>query len=168
MIYALAFYTTPVLCEVCTVLQALMVLDQPLDDEAEEGGEKDNEFGRLHIRQLLQMVLQDAQTRILQGTSSDSIRRLTISHTQISSLVGRLSPSLFCPVFLKMGIAAQGAQTQYENREKESISRLFEGPGLNQRETWFPTLSKQSGCSHSFTTMFRQVLFHYTVTIHKP
>ena len=47
-----------VLCEVCTVLQALMVLDQPLDDET-EGGEKDNEFGRLHIRQLLQMVLQD-------------------------------------------------------------------------------------------------------------
>jgi hypothetical protein len=42
-----------------------MVLDQPLDDETEEGGKKDNEFGRLHIRQLLQMVLQDAQTRIL-------------------------------------------------------------------------------------------------------
>ena len=53
-----------VLCEVCTVLQALMVLDQPLDDETEENGKKDNEFGRLHIRQLLQMVLQDAQTRL--------------------------------------------------------------------------------------------------------
>ena len=53
-----------VLCEVCTVLQALMVLDQSLDDEAEVDGEKDNEFGRLHIRQLLQMVLQDAQTRL--------------------------------------------------------------------------------------------------------
>jgi conserved oligomeric Golgi complex subunit 3 len=52
-----------VLCEVCTVLQALMVLDQSLDDETEDG-EKDNEFGRLHIRQLLQMVLQDAQTRL--------------------------------------------------------------------------------------------------------
>lgn len=52
-----------VLCEVCTVLQALMVLDQPLDDETEDG-EKDDELGRLHIRQLLQMVLQDAQTRL--------------------------------------------------------------------------------------------------------
>ena len=51
-----------VLCEVCTVLQALMVLDQPLDDEMD--GEKDDELGRLHIRQLLQMVLQDAQTRL--------------------------------------------------------------------------------------------------------
>lgn len=40
-----------------------MVLDQPLDDDIEDA-EKDNEFGRLHIRQLLQMVLQDAQTRL--------------------------------------------------------------------------------------------------------
>lgn len=53
-----------VLCEVCTVLQALMVLDQQIDDEIEEDGEKNNELGRLHIRQLLQMVLQDAQTRL--------------------------------------------------------------------------------------------------------
>ena len=69
-------------------------------------------------------------------------RRLRILHTQISSLVGRFSPSLFRHVLLKMGIAAQGAPTRYENREKESIIRLFEGPGLNQRETWFPTLTK--------------------------
>ena len=41
-----------------------------------------------------------------------------------------------------MCVAAHGALTGYENREKETISRLFEGPGLNQRETWFPTLSK--------------------------
>jgi len=53
-----------VLCEVCTVLQALMVLDQPLDDDDDDDQEKDDELGRLHIRQLLQMVLQDAQTRL--------------------------------------------------------------------------------------------------------
>ena len=53
-----------VLCEVCTVLQALMVLDQPLDDEIEEDEEKVDELGQLRIRQLLQMVLQDAQTRL--------------------------------------------------------------------------------------------------------
>ena len=53
-----------VLCEVCTVLQALMVLDEPLDDEIDEDGEKNGELGRLHIRQLLQIVLQDAQTRL--------------------------------------------------------------------------------------------------------
>ena len=45
------------------MLQALMVLDQPLDDEVEDD-ENDDELGRLHIRQLLQMVLQDAQTRL--------------------------------------------------------------------------------------------------------
>ncbi|KAH9993581.1 Sec34-like family-domain-containing protein [Russula vinacea] len=89
-----------VLCEVCTVLQALMVLDQPLDDETD--GEKDDELGRLHIRQLLQMDLAYPD-------------KLATAH---------------------------GALTGYENREKETISRLFEGPGLNQRETWFPTLSK--------------------------
>lgn len=42
----------------------MMVLDQPIDDEIEEDGEKSDELGRLHIRQLLQMVLQDAQTRL--------------------------------------------------------------------------------------------------------
>ena len=36
-----------VLCEVCTVLQALMMLDQPIDDETEEDGEKNEELGRL-------------------------------------------------------------------------------------------------------------------------
>jgi conserved oligomeric Golgi complex subunit 3 len=41
-----------------------MVLDQPLDDEIEGSEEKNDELGRLHIRHLLQMVLQDAQTRL--------------------------------------------------------------------------------------------------------
>jgi hypothetical protein len=46
------------------VLQALMVLDQPLDDDVGDDEEKNDELGRLHIRQLLQMVLQDVQTRL--------------------------------------------------------------------------------------------------------
>ncbi|KAH9967671.1 hypothetical protein BGW80DRAFT_1254625 [Lactifluus volemus] len=37
-----------VLCEVCTVLQALMVFDQPLDDEIEENEEKNDDLGRPH------------------------------------------------------------------------------------------------------------------------
>ena len=41
-----------------------MMLDQPIDDETEEDGEKNDELGRLHIRQLLQMVLHDVQTRL--------------------------------------------------------------------------------------------------------
>lgn len=120
-----------VLCEVCTVLQALMVLDQPLDDETEESGEKDNKFGRLHIRQLLQMVLQDAQTRLFFKAQA-----------VIQSEIRYYAPTAQDLAYPDKLVAAQGAPTRYENREKESISRLFEGPGLNQRETWFPTLSK--------------------------
>jgi hypothetical protein len=39
----------------------MMVLEPPIDDEIEEEGEKSDELGRLHVRQLLQTVLQDAQ-----------------------------------------------------------------------------------------------------------
>lgn len=82
------------LCEVCTVLQALMVLDVDVEDDAEGESEStrvDEDAGlgdleldldldptlrtpysksgghskpRLHIAQLLQMILQDAQTRL--------------------------------------------------------------------------------------------------------
>lgn len=61
------------LCEVCTVLQALMVLDVPHveddDDEDNLNLELDGPSGHrglrtLHISHLLQMVLQDAQTRL--------------------------------------------------------------------------------------------------------
>ena len=68
------------LCEVCTVLHALMVLDVPSlpsptasnDNDEEDNDELTFDFdkprekglGRLHISQLLQMVLQDAQTRL--------------------------------------------------------------------------------------------------------
>ena len=36
-----------------------MVLDQPINDETEDDGEKNDELDCLHIRQLLQMVLPD-------------------------------------------------------------------------------------------------------------
>lgn len=81
------------LCEVCTVLQALMVLDSsafigspdstPADSDASGDDDDDvltidldsaksqrdqtkrkGRLGRLHISRLLQMVLQDAQTRL--------------------------------------------------------------------------------------------------------
>jgi len=129
------------------VLQALMVLDQPLDDDIEEEGEKADELGRLHIHQLLQMILQDAQTRLFfkaQAVIQSEIRYYTPTAQDFAypdKLVGEFSLSnhLF---FLKVGAAARGPSTGYEIREKQSISRLFEGPGLNQRETWFPTLAK--------------------------
>lgn len=71
------------LCEVCTVLQALMVLDVPelspsspssstsspvdedeLDLVLSGNGTKHKGLRTLHISHLLQMVLQDAQTRL--------------------------------------------------------------------------------------------------------
>ena len=66
------------LCEVCTVLQALMVLDVPSlpDASSDDDGELDElvldldqpkkhkGLRTLHISHLLQMVLQDAQTRL--------------------------------------------------------------------------------------------------------
>ncbi len=67
------------LCEVCTVLQALMVLDVPSvpDSSSDEEADLDDELTldldhprrnrglrTLHISHLLQMVLQDAQTRL--------------------------------------------------------------------------------------------------------
>ncbi|KAN0130284.1 Sec34 domain containing protein [Lactarius tabidus] len=122
-----------VLCEVCTVLQALMVLDQQIDDEIEEDVEN-NELGRLHIRQLLQMVLQDAQTRLFfkaQSVIQSEIRYYTPT-----------AQDLAYPDKLVGEYPAQGTPSGYEIREKQSFSRLFEGAGLNQRETWFPTLSK--------------------------
>jgi len=70
------------LCEVCTVLQALMVLDlasvadEDSADDEDGGGElvvdlekarsgpRHRGLRRLHMSQLLQTVLQDAQTRL--------------------------------------------------------------------------------------------------------
>lgn len=71
------------LCEVCTVLQALMVLDVPSvpsdsDSDSEDSDDPDEltvdlensargkkkGLKSLHISHLLQMVLQDAQTRL--------------------------------------------------------------------------------------------------------
>jgi hypothetical protein len=68
----------PALCEVCTVLQALMVLDatpafahaSDSDSDSEKGSEEEEEEGveeglrRLQSARLLQPVLQDAQTRL--------------------------------------------------------------------------------------------------------
>jgi len=108
-----------------------MVLDQPLDDEIEDHEEKDGELGRLHIHQLLQMVLQDAQTRLFFKAQS-----------VIQSEIRYYVPTAQDLAYPDKLVAAQGGATGYEIREKQSISKLFEAPGLNQRETWFPTLAK--------------------------
>lgn len=83
------------------MLQALMVLDQPLDDEVEDD-EKNDELGRLHIRQLLQMVLQDAQTRLFfkaQAVIQSEIRYYVPTVQDLAypdKLVGAFPLSLVC------------------------------------------------------------------------
>ncbi|KAI0044273.1 Sec34-domain-containing protein [Auriscalpium vulgare] len=132
------------LCEVCTVLQALMVLDVPsleegYNDEDEDYGElnlnldepKERGLGRLHIRQLLQMVLQDAQTRLFFKAQS-----------VIQSEIRYYQPKPEDLAYPDKLIAARKPVTGYEMREKESISQLFQLSSLDKRETWFPTLSK--------------------------
>jgi conserved oligomeric Golgi complex subunit 3 len=95
------------------------------------------------------MVLQDAQTRLFfkaQAVIQSEIRYYVPTAQDLAypdKLVGGFPLSgPFVSRFSRQGVAAQGAPTGHEIREKQSISRLFEGPGLNQRETWFPTLAK--------------------------
>ncbi|KAA1475103.1 Sec34-domain-containing protein [Dentipellis sp. KUC8613] len=130
------------LCEVCTVLQALMVLDLPtLADEEEDNDEPTLNFdldkprakglGKLHISQLLQMVLQDAQTRLFFKAQS-----------VIQSEIRYYTPKPEDLAYPDKLVAARKPATGYEIREKESISQLFQLSSLDKRETWFPTLSK--------------------------
>ena len=64
-----------VLCEVCTVLQALMVLNQPLDDEIEDDGEKDGELGQLHNSSTVADGIAGCTDETdFQGTSGDTVR----------------------------------------------------------------------------------------------
>ena len=107
-----------------------MVLDQPIDDEiepiddkTEEGSERNDELGRLHLRR------------------RDTIHQLSkIPPIQIGSLASIVT--FFSRTFSETRVASQGTPNVYEIREKQSFNRLFEGAGLNQRETWFPTLPK--------------------------
>ncbi|KAH9967669.1 hypothetical protein BGW80DRAFT_1462172 [Lactifluus volemus] len=97
----------------------------------EENEEKNDDLCRLHIRHLLQMIPQDTQTRPF--FKAQAVRQSDIRH---------YTPTARDLAYPDKLATAQGAQTGYEIREKQSISRLFEGPGLNQREAWYPTLSK--------------------------
>ncbi|KAG0700811.1 Sec34-like family-domain-containing protein [Suillus ampliporus] len=128
------------LCEVCTVLQALMVLD--VAEFPEESPDEDNlivDFDQpkpkgleqLHISHLLQMVLQDAQTRLFfkaQSVIQADIRYYTPKPEDLA--------------YPDKLVAARKPVSQYDIKEKESVSRLFQLPSLDKKETWFPTLQK--------------------------
>ncbi|KAG1751418.1 Sec34-like family-domain-containing protein [Suillus paluster] len=128
------------LCEVCTVLQALMVLDvaeflgEPSDEDnliVDFDQPKPKGLGQLHISHLLQMVLQDAQTRLFfkaQSVIQADIRYYTPKPEDLA--------------YPDKLIAARKPVSQYNIKEKESVSRLFQLPSLDKKETWFPALQK--------------------------
>ncbi|KII92962.1 hypothetical protein PLICRDRAFT_37778 [Plicaturopsis crispa FD-325 SS-3] len=132
------------LCEVCTVLQALMVLDVPVvNDSSSDDESTDDELvvdlerppkkglGRLHISHLLQMVLQDAQTRLFFKAQS-----------VIQSDIRYYAPKAEDLAYPDILVAARKPTTGFEIKEKESISQIFQLSSLDKQDTWFPTLRK--------------------------
>ncbi|KAG9316781.1 Sec34-like family-domain-containing protein [Chiua virens] len=146
------------LCEVCTVLQALMVLDvaefpdEPPDElSVDLDLPKPRGLGRLHISHLLEMVLQDAQTRLFfkaQSLIQAEIRYYVPKPEDLAYpdiLVG-LSSELFVSwghrMLMKHCTAVRKPTSQFDAKEKENVSRLFQLSSLDKQETWYPTLQK--------------------------
>ncbi|KAJ8521822.1 hypothetical protein ONZ45_g1537 [Pleurotus djamor] len=142
------------LCEVCTVLQALMVLDvvnesesSSEEDESEEEDGSDelslsidpsspeldrpHGLGKLRISHLLQMVLQDAQTRLFFKAQS-----------VIQSDIRYYAPKAEDLAYPDKLVASKTPSSALDLKEKESISQLFRMPSLEKQETWYPTLRK--------------------------
>ncbi|KAF7790075.1 hypothetical protein EIP86_001025 [Pleurotus ostreatoroseus] len=129
------------LCEVCTVLQALMVLDVP--DIGPEDEEEDSELNldlekprhkglrTLHISHLLQMVLQDAQTRLF-------FKAQSVIQSEIRYYVPK-AEDLAYPDKL---VSARRPATGAEIKEKESINEIFRFKSFDKQDTWYPTLRK--------------------------
>ncbi|KAL4078302.1 Sec34-like family-domain-containing protein [Scleroderma yunnanense] len=126
------------LCEVCTVLQALMVLDiaefpdEPSDElSVDLDHPRPKGLSKLHISHLLQMVLQDAQTRLF-------FKAQAVIQADIRNYIPK-PEDLAYPDKL---IAARKPTPQFDIREKGSASRLFQLSSLDKKETWYPTLQK--------------------------
>ncbi|TDL25953.1 Sec34-domain-containing protein [Rickenella mellea] len=130
------------LCEVCTVLQALMVLDVPAgSDSSDEDGMDQERFqsgtglrgseglGSLHITHLLQTVLQDAQTRLF-------FKAQHVIQSEIRYYVPK-AEDLDYPNKLA---GAQQPSNGFITKEKEMTSSFFNLPSIEKRDTWYPTL----------------------------
>ncbi|KAJ4488159.1 Sec34-like family-domain-containing protein [Lentinula aciculospora] len=158
------------LCEVCTVLQALMVLDVHVDDD----GESESDFThvdeeleldlnldptlrtpdlnsralghskpRLHISQLLQMILQDAQTRLF-------FKAQAVVQSDIRHYVAK-DDDLAYPAMLLNAVGLSDSLLRDRANEKESFSQMWSsqlgsdkdrGASLDNQQIWFPTLRK--------------------------
>ncbi|KZT04128.1 Sec34-domain-containing protein [Laetiporus sulphureus 93-53] len=142
------------LCEVCTVLQALMVLDVPtVSDSDEEDGEDADELNlelnpvsewstarkkpgkrglrALQIGHLLQMVLQDAQTRLF-------FKAQAVIQSDVRYYVPKPEDLAYPEMLLEARKPASGMDI----REKASVSELFQLKSFDRQDTWYPTLRK--------------------------
>ncbi|PFH50015.1 hypothetical protein AMATHDRAFT_4405 [Amanita thiersii Skay4041] len=129
------------LCEVCTVLQALMVMDVSVlsdipDDDVDElqldlheGSKKDPR--RLHMSQLLQMVLQDAQTRLFFKAQS-----------MIQSDIRHFTPKPEDIAYPEILHERRLPPTTNELREKDITRPVFNLPSIDKKDTWYPPLQK--------------------------
>lgn len=151
------------LCEVCTVLQALMVLDIPSlpessDDEVDldeltldlDQPRRQKGLRTLHISHLLQMVLQDAQTRLFfkaQSVIQSEIRYYVPKAEDLAYPDKLLSEQPAFSFWLRsfidnVMVAARKPLSGTEIKEKQSVSQLFQLKSLDKQETWYPTLQK--------------------------
>ncbi|THV06633.1 hypothetical protein K435DRAFT_743062 [Dendrothele bispora CBS 962.96] len=155
------------LCEVCTVLQALMILDVDPDDtdvldhdvidsedpsyfDQQHSGRHKKQRHRLHIAPLLQMILQDAQTRLF--FKAQAVVQSDIRHF-VPRVTGEGGGDLGYPAKLLSG---SGILTPNGNGlgEKQSVSQLWSSfstsfgsklwvwASMENRETWYPTLKR--------------------------
>ncbi|THH07230.1 hypothetical protein EW145_g3527 [Phellinidium pouzarii] len=130
-----------VLCDVCKVLQALMVLDVPemepsSDDEGESfslgslvGHDAKQGLGKLHISHMLQSVLQDAQTRLV-------FKAQTVVQADIRYYVPK-SDDLNYPKILE---DAPQRHNAFVIKERDDETPIFQVSSFNKRETWYTTL----------------------------
>ncbi|KZT61970.1 Sec34-domain-containing protein [Calocera cornea HHB12733] len=128
------------LCSVCTVIQALMVMDvdvPPTGMSIEMHPEPAPEapLSRLQISHLLQMVLQDAQTRLL-------FKAQSVLQSDIGYYVPKPVDLEYPEKLQKLQIhERQQPQSIVPTDEQESDS-LFRMPSQAIQDTWYPTLSK--------------------------
>ena len=137
-----------------------MVLDVPDLGEDEDDDELNLELDKprhkglrtLHISHLLQMVLQDAQTRLFfkaQSVIQSEIRYYVPKAEDLSypeKLVCELRSfvdarhKILIPA--RVRIAARKPVSSTDIKEKESFSQIFQLKSLDKQDTWYPTLRK--------------------------
>ena len=170
------------LCEVCTVLQALMVLDVPSlpdsssDDDAEldelvldlDQPRRQKGLRSLHISHLLQMVLQDAQTRLCfktQSVSQTEIRYYVPKPEDLAypdKLVDEFPRRIICywplpsarrltPYILRRGSLSE----LWISRRSRASARSFSSNPLTSRRRGILRSKRQYGYSHSSKTSSR-------------